>query len=95
LLIGIRRVKGPYLNENIAKVIISMLKAMVSSNRIGYFIKDNNSRNDIVIRALLAYLRPNIKDPDFRRIKCFRHIINLAVKAFLFKKDADAFEEDF
>jgi hypothetical protein len=71
-----------------------VLKAMVSSNRIGYFIGDNNSRNDTVIRALLAYLRPDIKDPNSRRIRYFRYIINLAVKAFLFGKDVDSFEEN-
>jgi hypothetical protein len=67
---------------------------MVSSNRIGYFIRNNNRRNDITIRVILAYLRPNIKDPDSRRVRCLGYIINLAAKAFLFGKDADAFEEE-
>jgi hypothetical protein len=67
---------------------------MVSSNRIGYFIGDNNGRNNIVIRALLAYLRPNIKDPNSRRLRYLGYIINLVIKAFLFGKDVDTFEED-
>jgi hypothetical protein len=94
LLAGIRRIKGPHSGENIAEIIIPILKAIVSSNRIKYFIGDNNSRNDTVIRALLAYLRPNIKDPNSRCLRCSGHIINLAVKAFLFGKNADTFEED-
>jgi hypothetical protein len=39
-------------------------------------------------------LRPDIKESDNRRVRCLGHILNLAVKAFLFNKDADAFKED-
>jgi hypothetical protein len=37
-------------------------------------------------------LRPDIKNPDSRRVRCLGHIINLAAKAFLFGKDSDSFE---
>jgi hypothetical protein len=39
-------------------------------------------------------LRSDIEDPDSRRVRYFKHIINLAAKAFLFEKDADAFEKN-
>ena len=39
-------------------------------------------------------MRPDIKKPESRRVRCLGHILNLAAKAFLFGKDADAFEED-
>jgi len=39
-------------------------------------------------------LRPNIKEPDSRRVRYLGYILNLIVKAFLFNKDADAFESD-
>src|SRR5436305_9466226 len=67
---------------------------MISSNRIGYFVGDNNRRIDTAIRAILAQLRPDLKDPDSRRVRYLGHIINLAAKAFLFGKDANAFEEE-
>jgi quinol monooxygenase YgiN len=39
-------------------------------------------------------LRSDIKESDSRRVKCLKHILNLTAKAFLFNKDADAFEEN-
>ena len=35
-----------------------------------------------------------MKDPDSRRVRYLGHIINLAAKAFLFGKEADAFKEE-
>jgi hypothetical protein len=93
LLAGIRRVKGAHSGENIAEAIIPILKQMISKERLGFFIGDNAGINDTAIRIILAHLLPNLKDPDSRRVKCLGHIINLAAKAFLFGKDADAFEE--
>jgi hypothetical protein len=63
-------------------------------DRLGFFIGDNTSVNDTAIRVILGQLRPDIKEPDSRRVRCLGHIINLAAKAFLFGKDADAFEEE-
>ena len=39
-------------------------------------------------------MRPDIKKLESRRVRCLGYILNLAAKAFLFGKDADAFEED-
>jgi hypothetical protein len=93
LLANIRRIKDSYNNENIAKAIIPIFKKIINIERLGFFISDNVSSSNTVIRVILAYLRFNLKDPDSKRIKCLKHIINLAAKAFLFKKDADAFKE--
>jgi hypothetical protein len=94
LLAGMKRIKGSYTGENIAEVVIPIIEAMISSNQLGFFIGDNAASNDTAIRAILAHLRPDLKDPDSRRVRCLGHIINLAAKAFLFGKDADAFEEE-
>jgi hypothetical protein len=67
---------------------------MINIKRLRLFIGDNVTINDTAVRVILAYLRPDLKDPDSRRVKCLRHIINLAAKAFLFGKDADAFKEE-
>jgi hypothetical protein len=58
---------------------------MVNSNRLGFFIGDNASENNTVIRAIITYLYFNEKDFNFKRIRYIGHIINLAVKAFLFR----------
>jgi hypothetical protein len=61
--------------------------------KLGYFIINNDGRNDIYIRVILRKYRPNIKDPDSRRVRYLDYIINLAAKAFLFSKNADAFKD--
>ena len=94
LLAGMRRIKGAYSGENIAEAIIPIIEEMISKERLGFFIGDNATTNNTAIRAILAHLLPELKNPDSRRIRCLSYIINLAAKAFLFGKDADAFEEE-
>jgi hypothetical protein len=53
--------------------------------KLGYFISDNIGSNDTAVRVILQALRPNIQDPDNRRVKCISYIINLVTKAFLFR----------
>jgi hypothetical protein len=90
-----KRIKGSHTGENIAEVVIPNIRAMgITQSQLGFFIADNAGPNDTAIRAILAELYPDLKDPDSRRVRCLGHIINLAAKAFLFGKDADAFEED-
>jgi hypothetical protein len=67
---------------------------MISIKQLGFFIADNITINDTAVRDILTYLLPKFKDLDFRRIRCLRHIINLAAKAFLFEKYADASKEE-
>jgi hypothetical protein len=86
LLAGVRRVKGSHSGENIAEAIIFIFKEMISIERLGFFISDNVSSNNTAIRAILVYLRFNLKDPDFRRIRCLKYIINLTAKAFYLEK---------
>jgi hypothetical protein len=59
---------------------------------LGCFIGNNLATNNVAIRYILKKLRPDIKQPNSRRVRCLGHIINLAAKAFLFGKDAEAFE---
>jgi hypothetical protein len=94
LLADIKYIKDSHSSENIAKAIIPIFKEMISIERLEFFISDNASPNNIIIRAILVYLRSNLKDSDSRRVRYLRHIINLTAKAFLFRKDADAFKEE-
>ena len=52
---------------------------------------DNISSNDVCVRQILTKLQPNL-DPEKRRLRCFGHIVNLAAKDFLFRKDPKSFE---
>ena len=67
---------------------------MISIEQLGFFIADNATTNNTAVRAILAYLLLKLDNPDSRHIRCLEYIINLAAKAFLFRKDADAFKEE-
>jgi hypothetical protein len=92
VLIGLCRLKGSHTGENIAEVVVPVLKLFELVPRLGYFIADNDPSNDVAIRHILRELRPDIKEPDSRRVRCLGHIINLVAKAFLFGNDAESLE---
>ena len=73
-LIGMRRIRGAHTGENIAEAVMPVLLEMGILSKLGYFIADNDGRNDTCIRAILRKHRPDIKDPDSRRVRCLGHI---------------------
>jgi hypothetical protein len=85
-------VKGSYSGENIAEAVIPIIIVLGIKDQLGFFIGDNIGLNNTTIRVILRKLRPNIKDPDSRRVRCLGHIINLAAKAFLFNNNKESFE---
>jgi polyhydroxyalkanoate synthesis regulator protein len=93
LLADIKRVKDAYSGENITEAVILIIKEIISIKQLDYFVADNATTNDTAIRAILTYLLLKLEDPDSKRVRYLSYIINLAVKAFLFGKNADAFEE--
>jgi hypothetical protein len=84
--------KGTHHEEDIAEVIIPVLREYKLLLNLGVFIADNVDSNDSVIQATLSVLRPDLNAAS-RRSRCLGHIINLAAKAFLFGKETAAFEE--
>jgi hypothetical protein len=45
---------------------------------------DNVTTNDVAIKIVCQRLKPDIQQPEKRRIRCLGHIINPAAMAFLF-----------
>jgi hypothetical protein len=93
-LVDIRRINGTYTGKNITKAVIPILIEMGILLKLGYFITNNDARNNVYIRVILRKYRPNIKDPDNHRVRYLRYIINLIVKAFLFGKNTDVFKNN-
>jgi hypothetical protein len=92
VLIGLRRVRGSHSGENIAEAVIPLLQMYEIGPKLGYFVGDNIGSNDTGVRCILQALRPDIRDPDSRRVRCIGHIINLVAKAFLFGQDVESLE---
>jgi hypothetical protein len=89
LLLGLKEVEGSYLSENLAASYLPVIEDFKLERKIGYFISDNVSSNDLIIKAFYKYFK--IKNVFTRRLKYLRHVINLAIKAFLFNKEEGSF----
>jgi hAT family C-terminal dimerisation region/BED zinc finger len=97
LVLGMKEVVGEHTGENIAQYVIEVLKDYGIVHNLGYFTMDNAPDNDTMMTALSLILRREFRlqyDPIHHRIRCQGHVINLAVKSFLFVTDKEALEED-
>jgi hypothetical protein len=94
VLIGLGGLKGSHTGENMAEVIILILQSFEISHHLGCFIADNDPSKNIAIRFVLRELRPDIRDPDSRRVRCLGHIINLIAKALLFGNELRATRQE-
>jgi hypothetical protein len=83
VLIGLKQVLGSHEGANVAEIMIPVISDMIPLDKIGFFQADNDGRCDTAIDAILSKLRPDIKDPRSRRVRCLGHIINLVVSAFM------------
>ena len=94
VLLGLRRLCGPYSGENIAEAVLKVIhKYELTGNQVGWFVLDNASSNDTCVAEILKAL--GINDTlESRRLRCLGHIFNLAAKAFLFGSDSTSVEAE-
>jgi hypothetical protein len=90
-VLALREVEGEHSGENIADVLLQVIKDYKITGQIGYFMADNASTNDTCINSVLQALYPNMSEKQRRRrrLRCFGHIVNLCAQAFLIGKDAE------
>ena len=86
-LLAIRELEKEHTGENIAQSVYDAIKDYNIVNNLGYFIMDNASNNDTALKELNSFIIEDGGvgfDPVERRIRCFGHIMNLAVKDLLY-----------
>jgi hypothetical protein len=90
-VLGLRELNGEHSGENMAEILLQIIRDYKIMGRIGYFMADNASTNDTCINAVLQALYPNMSDKQRkrRRLRCFGHIVNLCAQAFIVGKDAE------
>jgi hypothetical protein len=49
ILIGLKRVKGAYTNENIAEAILQVINEFRIADKVSYFQADNVGNNDTYV----------------------------------------------
>ena len=80
-----------------AKYVHQVILDYGIEKNLGYFVMDNAPDNDTMIANLSQALRRDQKlqyDPIHHRLRCQGHVINLAVKSFIFVTDKENIEED-
>lgn len=93
-VLGMRRIYGEHSGENIASVVIELLKEYnIGGELVGYFMLDNASSNDAAVEFILKELCPwmDAKQRRHRRLRCLGHIINLCCQAFLMGRNCEKY----
>jgi len=85
-VIGLRLLEGSHTGANMARVVNELLQEYGIDDRLGYFMGDNASNNDTLVRALAdkQVSGEHHYNPQERRLRFVGHVINLAVKPFWF-----------
>jgi hypothetical protein len=95
-LMALRSLDGEHTGENMAALLLKVFREYKIGGRIGFFMLDNASTNDVCVDLVLRKLYPgmNAKQRRRRRLRCLGHVINLAAQAFLFgKKSQETLDE--
>jgi hypothetical protein len=97
VLLSLHRFKGSHSGVNQAEHLWRTVTDYGIEPFVGMFNVDNASNNDTALVTLAGQLEaagfPSF-DPVSARLRCFGHVLNLAVKAILWGADLEAFEVD-
>ena len=91
-VLALREVNGEHSSENQAVEILNVINDYSIASKVGYFVMDNVTNNDTMIKELSKKLKEKheiIWDPRPYRLRCNGHVINLAIQAFLFASDKE------
>jgi hypothetical protein len=97
-LIAFPKLHGSHTGENIAHVLYAVAKQYKITDNLGWFMSDNASNNDRAIEDLAQQIRDDGSEGfehEERRLRCFGHTIQLAVKALLFGANVAALEQHY
>jgi hypothetical protein len=92
-----REVIKEHSGENMARYVLEVLKEYDIIHNLGYFTMDNAPDNDTIMITLSHSLRKDFGlkyDPIHYRIRYQGHVINLAIKSFLFVTNKELLKED-
>ena len=95
-LLAIREVHGEHTGENIANVVYPAMKEYDIHTKFGYYVGDSATNNDKSLKYLDQFMRDegyNGFNIDQRRLRCFAHEMQIAVKGLLFGPNVRELEE--
>lgn len=89
LVVRIKELEGQHNGENMAEAIMEFIRENGIASKVGYLMMDNASNMNTMIDKISDGLEDEFGvfyDPLPHRLRCFGHIINLAVMEFLVGK---------
>ena len=95
-LLAIREVHEEHSGENIVNVVYPVMKEYDIHSKFGYFVGDNATNNNTSIEFLDQLMRDDGYEgfePVKRRLRCFAHEMQIAVKGLLFGPNVKELEE--
>ncbi|CAE7091420.1 unnamed protein product [Rhizoctonia solani] len=93
-LLAFRMVEGVHTGINLGSILFGILSEYQILGKIGTIMLDNASNNNTMMEQLEALMweAGYIFDKEGSRVRCFPHIVNLAVVAFLDALDRSGVE---
>jgi hypothetical protein len=94
-LLAMPELRHGHAGELVAPLVMHTLESYGIEKRLGYVTADNASANDTLCRAIEeCLLKRHGVDWDARqnRLRCLGHVLNIAVQAFLFCRNEEAFD---
>jgi hypothetical protein len=95
--LAIKEVIREHTRDIMSTYVLDVLKEYDIIKNLGYFTIDNAPDNDTIIATLSLALRRDFRlsyDLIHHQIRCQGHIINLAVKSFLFVTNKETLDKD-
>ncbi|KAK2468861.1 hypothetical protein H9L39_19453 [Fusarium oxysporum f. sp. albedinis] len=89
LVVRIKELQGQHSGENMAEAIMEFIREYGIASKVGYFMMDNATNMNTMIDKVSDDLEHEFDvfyDPLPHRLRCFGHIVNLAVMEFLIGK---------
>lgn len=86
ITLAMTKVQGDHSGQKQAEIVLDVVNDFGFREKLGYFVMDNVGSNDQLVVAIADSLSEEgtIYNANHRRLRYNGHIINLAVKAFLF-----------
>ncbi|EFZ03287.1 transposase-like protein [Metarhizium robertsii ARSEF 23] len=94
-LLGLPNLRRSHAGAAMVPHLMNVIQKFELANSLGYFTGDNDTKNDTCLRQLAKDLLREygvVFDPVASRTRCFGHIINLSLQAFLFASSKRALE---
>lgn len=90
-LLSLKEFKRSYDGEEQVRIFLKVIQEAGLQGKLGFFTMDNHSSND----KMLHHIAEEIEnfDPILRRMRCYGHVLNLAVQAFLFDSSRQSDED--